>query len=50
MISKRKPYEMYTKEFKLDAIRLMEDSGCPPAKEDMSELAILKQENLRLKE
>ena len=27
--SKRKPYNTYTKEFKLEAIRLMEDSGRP---------------------
>ena len=27
--SKRKPYNSYTKEFKLEAIRLMEDSGRP---------------------
>jgi transposase len=86
MISKRKPYKIYTKEFKLEAVRLMETSGRPPAeiamqlgirrnqlykwkdqlamrgeaafsnkrgrpiKKDMSELATLKQENLRLKE
>lgn len=86
MNTKRKPYKTYTKEFKLEAIRLMEESGRPssevamelgirrnqlykwkdqlanrgetafsgkrgrPAKEDQSELATLKQENLRLKE
>ena len=86
MTVKRKPYKTYTKEFKLEAIRLMEASGRPPAeiamqlgirrnqlykwkeqlakrgeaaftekrgrpsKEDQSELATLKQENLRLKE
>ena len=31
MTSKRKPYKMHTKEFKLEAIRLMESSGRPPA-------------------
>jgi transposase len=86
MTPKRKPYKTYTKEFKLEAIRLMEASGHPPAeiamqlgvrrnqlykwkeqlakkgedaftekrgrpsKEDQSELATLKQENVRLKE
>ena len=86
MTSKRKPYKTYTREFKLEAIRLMEASGRPPAeiamqlgirrnqlykwkeqltkrgeaafakkrgrplKEDQSELATLRQENLRLKE
>jgi len=86
MNTRRKPYKTYTKEFKLEAIRLMEESGRPssevamelgirrnqlykwkeqlanrgeaafsskrdrPAKEDQSELATLKQENLRLKE
>ncbi len=86
MTTKRKPYKTYTKEFKLEAIRLMEESDRPsaeiamqlgirrnqlykwkeqlarsgeaafsskrgrPAKEDQSELAALKQENLRLKE
>jgi len=86
MTTKRKPYKTYTKEFKLEAIRLMEESGRPPAeiamqlgirrnqlykwkeqfakkgkdafpnkrgrpsKEDQSELATLKQENLQLKE
>ena len=86
MTKKRKPYKSYTKEFKLEAIRLMGESGRPPAeiamqlgirrnqlykwkeqlarsgetafsgkrgrptKENQSELATLKQENLRLKE
>ena len=86
MTNKRKPYKTYTREFKLEAIRLMETSGRQPAeiamqlgirrnqlykwkeqlakrgeaafskkqgrplKEDQSELATLKQENLRLKE
>jgi len=86
MTSKRKPYKTYTKEFKLEAVRMMETSGRPPAemamqlgirrnqlykwkeqlarvgesafsgkrgrpaKADQSELATLKQENLRLKE
>jgi len=86
MTKKRKPYKSYTKEFKLEAIRLMDESGRPPAeiamqlgirrnqlykwkeqlarsgetafsgkrgrptKENQSELATLKQENLRLKE
>lgn len=86
MTTKRKPYKTYTKEFKLEAIRLMETSGRPPAeiamqlgirrnqlykwkeqlakrgeavfsgkrgrpaKEGQSELATLKQENIRLKE
>ncbi len=86
MTKKRKPYKTYTKEFKLEAIRLMEASGRPPAeiamqlgirrnqlykwkeqlarsgvvafsgkrgrptKDNQSELATLKQENMRLKE
>ena len=86
MTKKRKPYKSYTKEFKLETIRLMDESGRPPAeiamqlgiqrnqlykwkeqlarsgeaafsgkrgrptKENQSELATLKQENLRLKE
>ena len=29
MASKRKPYNTYTKEFKLEALRLMEDSERP---------------------
>ncbi len=29
MTTKRKPYKTYTKEFKLEAIRLMEESGRP---------------------
>ncbi|MCP4266575.1 MAG: transposase [Candidatus Brocadiaceae bacterium] len=29
MNTKRKPYKTYTKEFKLEAIRLMEESGRP---------------------
>ena len=28
MIKKRKPYKTYTKEFKLEALRLLEESGC----------------------
>ncbi len=86
MTTKRSPYKTYTKEFRLEAIRLMEESGHTPseiamqlgirrnqlykwkeqvanrgeaafsgkrgrpAKEVQSELATLKQENLRLKE
>ena len=86
MTKKRKPYKSYTKEFKLEAIRLMDESGRPPAeiamqlgirrnqlykwkeqlarsgeaafsgkrgrptKENQSELATLKQEDIRLKE
>ena len=29
MTRKRKPYKTYTKEFKLEALRLMEQSDCP---------------------
>ena len=86
MTTRRKPYKTYTKEFKLEAVQLMEASGRPaaeiamqlgirrnqlykwkqqlvssgesafsgkrgrPAKADQSELATLKQENVRLKE
>ncbi len=31
MTSKRKPYKTYTKEFKLEAVHMMEESGRPPA-------------------
>ncbi len=31
MNHKRKLYKSYTREFKLEAIRLMEESGRPPA-------------------
>ena len=31
MTRKRKPYETYTREFKIEAVRLMEGSGRPPA-------------------
>jgi transposase len=31
MTVKRKPYKTYTNEFKLEALRLMEESGRPPA-------------------
>lgn len=31
MNSTRKPYKTYTREFKLEAVRLMEESGRPPA-------------------
>lgn len=31
MVKKRKPYQTYTKEFKLEAVRLMETSQRPPA-------------------
>ncbi len=86
MTKKRKPYKTYTKEFKLEAVRMMETSGRSPAeiamqlglrrnqlykwkeqltrsgeaafsgkrghptKDNQSELTILKQENMRLKE
>jgi len=85
MIRKRKPYKTYTREFKIEAIRLMDESERPaaeiatqlgirrnqlykwkeqltskgktafpgqrgrPRKDAQSELATLKQENLRLK-
>ena len=66
MNSKRKPYKTYTKEFKVEAIRLMNVSDRPSSelaaqlgirrnqlykcKEDQSELVTLRQENERLKE
>ena len=31
MIRKRKPYKTYTREFKVEAVRLMDESGRPPA-------------------
>lgn len=31
MVKKRKPYQTYTKEFKLEAVRLIEISQKPPA-------------------
>lgn len=33
MVKKRKPYQTYTKEFKLEAVRLMETSQRPPVEE-----------------
>jgi len=31
MTRKRKPYKTYTREFKVEAVRLMDESGRPPA-------------------
>lgn len=31
MIKKRKPYKTYPKEFKLEAVRLMDETGKPPS-------------------
>ena len=31
MTRKRKPYKTYTREFKVEAVRLMDKSGRPPA-------------------
>ncbi|MCG8435250.1 MAG: transposase [Gammaproteobacteria bacterium] len=39
MTGKRKPYKTYAKEFKLEAVRLMRESGCP-ASEIAMELGI----------
>ena len=65
MTSRRKPYKTYPKEFKLEAIRLMEESDRQASEiamqlgirrnqlykwKDQSELATLKQEVKRLKE
>jgi transposase len=49
MISKRKPYNTYTREFKLEAVRLMEESGRPPAELAM-ELGIRRNQLYKWKE
>jgi transposase len=49
MISKRKPYNTYTREFKLEAVRLMEESGRPPAELAM-ELGIRRNQLYQWKE
>jgi transposase len=47
--SKRKPYNTYTREFKLEAVRLMEESGRPPAELAM-ELGIRRNQLYKWKE
>lgn len=49
MTSKRKPYKTYTREFKVEAIRLMEESGRPPAEIAM-ELGIRRNQLYKWKE
>jgi transposase len=49
MTRKRKPYKTYTKEFKQEAIRLMEESGRPAA-EIAQELGIRRNQLYKWKE
>lgn len=49
MSNKRKPYKTYTREFKLEAIRLMEESGRPAAEIAM-ELGIRRNQLYKWKE
>ena len=49
MTRKRKPYKTYTKEFKLEAVRMMEESGRPPAEIAM-ELGIRRNQLYKWKE
>jgi transposase len=49
MISKRKPYNIYTKEFKLEAIRLMNESD-RPASQIAMELGIRRNQLYKWKE
>jgi len=49
MTSKRKPYKVYPKEFKLEAIRLMEESG-RPASEIAMQLGIRRNQLYKWKE
>lgn len=49
MVSKRKPYKIYTKEFKLEALRLMEESA-RPASEIAMELGVRRNQLYKWKE
>jgi transposase len=49
MISKRKPYNTYTKEFKLEALRLMNESD-RPSSEIAAELGIRRNQLYKWKE
>ena len=49
MTNKRKPYKTFTKEFKLEALRLMADSG-RPASEIAMELGIRRNQLYKWKE
>lgn len=49
MVSKRKPYKTYTKEFKLEALKLMEESS-RPASEVAMELGIRRNQLYKWKE
>lgn len=49
MTRKRKPYKTYTKEFKLEAVRMMEESDRPPAEIAM-ELGIRRNQLYKWKE
>ena len=49
MVTKRKPYQTYTKEFKLEALRMMESSG-RPSSEIAMELGIRRNQLYKWKE
>ena len=49
MTIKRRPYKTYTKEFKLEALRLMEESG-KPASEIAMQLGIRRNQLYKWKE
>jgi len=49
MSNNRKPYKTYTREFKIEAVRLMEESGRPPAEIAM-ELGIRRNQVYKWKE
>lgn len=49
MTDKRKPYKIFTREFKIEAVRLMETSGWPPTEIAM-ELGIRRNQLYKWKE
>ncbi len=42
MTNKRKPYKTYTRDFKIEAVRLIEESGRPPVEIAMEHGFLLK--------